>query len=327
MPFLRQKILAIVGPTASGKTSLSIELAKKYDGEVISADSRQIYRGMDIGTAKAPISPEPASNAGSVAKLSVPAKAGTQGYLSEGIPHHLVDIKNPDEDYSVADFKKDANAAIEVIVKKGKLPMLVGGTGLYVWAVLDNLDIPEIKADPVLRAKIEKDVQEKGLAAVFEELVALDPEAAYVVDPKNPRRVIRALEVAITTGKPFTAQRTKKDSPYDALMLGINPAPEILRERINLRIDLMMRDGLVDEVKRLVERYGDQCVAFDAIGYREIIDFLKGKISLEKAAEDMKLNTWHYAKRQMTWFKRDKKIHWIENAQEAEFLVETFLKG
>jgi tRNA dimethylallyltransferase len=297
----KPKIIAIVGPTASGKTSLSLAIAKKYHGEVISADSRQIYRGMDIGTAKA-----------SSAELQT-------------VPHHLINIKNPDENYTVAEYKHNAELAIADILKRKKLPMLVGGTGLYVQAVLENLDIPEIKADPELRAKIESDIKEKGLDAVFEELVRLDPEAAYVVNPKNPRRVVRALEVAITTGKPFTAQRKKLEPPFDALKIGINPPPEILRERINLRIDLMMQDGLVDEVQQLIEKYGADCVAFDAIGYREIIDYLKNKISLQKAIEDMKLNTWHYAKRQMTWFKRDKEIHWIQNAEEAGKLVEEFL--
>jgi tRNA dimethylallyltransferase len=314
MENMKKKIVAIVGPTGSGKTSLSITLAKKYHGEIISADSRQIYRGMDIGTAKT--IPDDKLR---ITNCELPI-------TSFGIPHFCVDIKNPNEDYSVVNFKRDADSAITEIARKGKLPMLVGGTGLYVWAVLDNLDIPEIKADPKLRARIKEDVEEKGLASVFAELVKLDPEAAYVVDPKNPRRVVRALEVALITGKPFTAQRKKKDSPYDALKLGINPPPEILRERINLRIDIMMKDGLLDEVKRLVETYGEKCVAFDAIGYREIISYLHGGISLESAIELMKSNTWHYAKRQMTWFKRDKDIHWMTNEAEAEVLVKNFLK-
>ena len=331
----KKKIVAIVGPTGSGKTSLSIQLAKKFGGEIVSADSRQIYRGMDIGTAKVPILPEQRE----AAKLSIPETlplyieeglSETQdGFeikpiIGSGIPHYCVNIKNPNEEYSVADFKYDADQAITHIAKNGHLPMLVGGTGLYVWAVLDNLDIPEIKADPVLRAKIEHDVAEKGLAAVFAELVKLDPEAAYVVDPKNPRRVVRALEVAIITGKPFTAQRLQKESPYDALKLGINPPPEILRERIDLRIDEMMRDGLLDEVKQLVGKYGEKCVAFDAIGYREIIGHLRDDLSLEKSVELMKANTWRYAKRQMTWFKRDKEIQWIENVGQAEKLIDIF---
>jgi tRNA dimethylallyltransferase len=298
---VKPKIVAIVGPTASGKTALSISLAKKYDGEIISADSRQIYRKMNIGTAK-PTTIE-----------------------RESAPHYLLDIKNPDEEYTVADYKYDAIAAIEDILGRNKLPIMVGGTGLYVDAVLDNLDIPKTKADPELRAKIEKDIAANGLAAVFKKLVDRDPEAAYVVDPKNPRRVVRALEVAILTGEPFTAQRKKNEPLFDALKIGINPPPEVLRERIALRADLMLKDGLVSEVETLVKKHGAACAALDAIGYREIIDYLGGRSSLEQAMDIIKHNTWHYAKRQMTWFKKDKNIRWITKPEEAEKMVTDFL--
>ena len=298
---LHPKIVAIVGPTASGKTGLSIALTQRYNGEIVSADSRQIYREMTIGTAK-------------------PTKSEMQT-----IPHHLIDTKEPNEDYTVAEYKVDAERAIRDILARKKLPILIGGTGLYVKAVVDNLDIPAIKANPELRQRIENDIRRNGLDAAFKELVEHDPEAAYIVDPKNPRRVVRALEVAILTGEPFTAQRKKHEPIFNALRIGINPPPDILRERIDRRIDLMMQDGLVDEVLNLTEKYGGECAAFDAIGYREIIDYLHDKISLQKAVEDMKLNTWHYAKRQITWFKRDKEIHWVENRHEAEKLVEDFL--
>ena len=207
-------------------------------------------------------------------------------------------------------------------------------------AVLENLAIPRTAADPELRARIERDIAEQGLAAVFAQLVARDPEAVYVVDPQNPRRVVRALEVAITTGEPFTKQRQRSEPRYDALKLGVATnlwPPEVLRERIDRRIDLMMQDGLVAEVEALVKKYGSGAgasdngadgkmpIAFDAIGYREIIDYLRGKISLERAVADMKLNTWHYAKRQMTWFKTDKEIQWIKDFDEAKRLVEKFL--
>lgn len=296
----KPKIVAVVGPTASGKTGLSIALAKKYNGEIVSADSRQIYHGMDIGTAKPPTSER------------------------SNIPHHLIDIKNPDEDYTVADYKHDAIAAIDDILGRGKLPILVGGTGLYVDAVLDNLDIPKIKADLKLRTEIENDIAEHGLATVFKKLVDRDPEAANIVDPQNPRRVVRALEVAILTGEPFTVQRTKNESLFDALKIGLSPTPEVLRERIDLRIDLMLQDGLMDEVETLLKEYGKTCAAFEAIGYREVIDYLDGKISLEQAADIMKHNTWHYAKRQMTWFRKEKNIQWITKPEEAEKLVADF---
>ncbi len=206
----------------------------------------------------------------------------------------------------------------------------MGGTGLYVRAVLENLDIPATAADPALRAQIEREIVSEGLAAVFKKLVARDPEAAYVVDPKNPRRVVRALEVAITTGEPFTAQRRRAEPRYDALKLGLglppNPPPEQLRKRIDRRIDAMMQDGLVAEVEGLVDdAHGKMPIAFDAIGYREIIDYLNGKISLERAVADMKINTWHYAKRQITWFKKDKEIHWIKDVEEANKLAKKFL--
>jgi tRNA dimethylallyltransferase len=298
----KPKLIAVVGPTASGKTALGIALAKKFGGEIVSADSRQIYRDMDIGTAK------------------------PTGAERRTIPHHLIDIKDPDEDYTAADYQRDAFAAINGIIARGNVPLLIGGTGLYVRAVLENLDIPKTIADPKLRTRIEKDIAAVGLAAVFKQLVVLDPEAAYVVDPKNPRRVVRALEVALTTGVPFTTQRTKRAPLFDTLTLGLNPTPELLRERIDRRVDAMMRDGLVNEVCALVKKYGQTPTAFDAIGYREIITHLDGKLPLDEAVTAIKINTWHYAKRQMTWFKKGNGIHWIEDADEALPLVQNFLR-
>jgi tRNA dimethylallyltransferase len=296
------KLIAVVGPTASGKTALGIALAQKFGGEIVSADSRQIYRGMDIGTAK-------------------PTAAECRA-----IPHHLIDIKDPEEDYTVADYQRDAIAAINSIIARGNLPLLVGGSGLYVQVVLENLDIPKTIADPKLRAQIEKDIADVGLAAVFKRLVALDPEAAYVVDKKNPRRVVRALEVALATGVPFTAQRTKRAPLFDALVLGLNPTPEILRERIDHRVDAMMHDGFVHEVATLIKKYGQTPTAFDAIGYREIICYLNGTLSLDEAMAAIKTNTWRYTKRQMTWFKKDNRIHWIEGADESFSLAQNFLR-
>jgi len=290
---MQNKLIVIVGPTASGKTSLSLELAKKYDGEIVSADSRQIYRGMDIGTAK---------------PLDL-----------QGIPHHFLDIKNPNQNYTVAQYKKDAIKIIKNIQKRGKLPIMVGGTGLYVKAVVENLDIPKIKADIKLRAKLEKDLKKFGLDFLFNKLIELDPEAAYIIDPKNPRRVIRALEITLLTKKPFSAQRKSGAPLFDVLEIGISVPPEKLKERINLRVDEMIKNGLADEVKSLVEKYGENCQAFDAIGYREIIH--------RQTAEEIKINTWHYAKRQMTWFKADKKIVWIENYQQACYYLSNWISA
>ncbi len=296
------KLVAIVGPTAGGKTSLAIALAKTFGGEIVSADSRQVYRGMDIGTAK-PTAAERAA-----------------------VPHHLLDIKDPGEEYTVAEYQQDAVAAVQGILGRGHVPFLVGGTGLYVRAVVENLDIPKAKADPQLRARIEREIAEEGLAAVFEKLLACDPEAANVVDPKNPRRVIRALEVAISTGEPFTAQRKKAEHLFDVLEIGLNPPPEILRERIELRVDRMAENGLVEEVKALVQKYGSNSVALDTIGYREIIGYLEGNLSRDAAIALMKANTLHYAKRQLTWFRKDKNVRWIDRPEDAFPPVKRFLQ-
>ena len=298
----KPRIVAIVGPTASGKTSLGITLAERFNAEIISADSRQIYRGMDIGTAKPTVEER------------------------RIVPHHLIDIKNPGEDYTVVDYKRDAIKIINEVIARGRVPFLVGGTGLYIRAVVENLDIPITTADPILRAEIEREIVRDGLEAVFRRLVSLDPEAAYVVDPKNPRRVVRALEVALATGRPFTAQQKKNDPLFNALVIGLNPAPDLLRERIDGRVDEMIRDGLVDEVAALIKKYGHAPAAFDAIGYREVIDHLDGTLTLEQAVALIKKNTWHYAKRQVTWFKKYGDVRWVNSAEEAAALVESFLK-
>jgi len=291
-----QKLIVIIGPTASGKTGLAVKLAKKFSGEIISADSRQIYRGMDIGTAK-PV-----------------------------FPHYLIDIKNPNQDYSAGEYKKDALNAINKIVASGKTPILVGGTGLYISAVINNWEIPKIKENKKLRAKIEKEIKERGLDFVFKKLVALDPETAYIVDPKNPRRIIRALEIALVSGKKFSEQRKIGKPLYKTLQIGLNCSPKALKKRIAQRIKNMIKDGLIKEVKNLVKKYGYNCKAFDSIDYREIIDYLKKKSTLEQAITQMQNNTWHYAKRQMTWFKKyNPKAHWIKNYKETEKLVRKFI--
>jgi tRNA dimethylallyltransferase len=295
------RIIAIVGPTGSGKTMLAVALAHVLGGEIVSADSRQVYRGMDIGTAK-PTAAE-----------------------QRAVPHHLIDIRNPDEDYSVADYQRDAVAALRDIIACGRIPFLVGGTGLYIRSVVENLDIPNAAADPELRTEIERGISRDGLDAAFKKLVSLDPEAAFVVDPNNPRRVVRALEVAITTGAPFTTQRKKNDPLFNTLILGLNPPAEILRERIDGRVDAMRREGLMDEVARLVGRYGPAAPAFNAIGYREAIAALDGKLSLADAIATIKMNTWRYAKRQMTWFKKTPGVHWVKDADEAKAFIKESL--
>lgn len=311
-----KKLIVIVGPTASGKSDLALRLAKwlrsgqavrKFGvsgAEIVSADSRQIYRGMDIGTAK-PNKKEMAA-----------------------IKHHLIDIRNPGQDYSVGQFKKDAVGAINRIIKSGKLPILVGGTGLYIDAVVKNLEFPEVKENKKLRARLEREIKEKGLDFVFKKLVDLDPEAAYIVDPRNPRRVIRALEVALTSGKPFLAQRKTGKPLFDAFIIGIRLPGGELEKRIKERIGKMVKSGLLEEVKSLVKKYGPNCKPFDAISYREIIGYLKSEIGLDEAIEKINKNSWHYTKRQMTWFRRNKKIHWISGGGKRAFkLARHYLKG
>ncbi len=293
-----QKLIVIIGPTASGKSGLALKIAKKFKGEIVSADSCQIYKEMNIGTAK-PTKKELVS-----------------------VKHYLVNIKSPRETYSVGEFKKDAINAINKIIVSGKTPILVGGTGLYISSIINNLEIPEIKQNKKLRAQIEKEIKIKGLDFVFKTLVALDPEAAYLVDPKNPRRVIRALEIATLTGKPFSQQRKFGKTLYNFLEICLNPPLEILKTRINKRIKEMMNDGLVAEVKKLTNKYGYKCKSFDAIGYREIIAYLKKKITLEEAVKQMENNTWHFAKRQITWFKKySPNAKCVKNYSEAEKLV------
>jgi len=295
------KLIVIVGPTASGKSDLAVKIAKKFNGEIVSADSRQIYRGMDIGTAKP-----------SKKKLAA-------------VKHRLINIRNPNQDYSVGQYKKDAVMAINKIINAGKLPVLVGGTGLYINAVVKNLEFPKVKENKKLRARLGEEIKNKGLDFVFKKLVRLDPEAAYIVDLKNPRRIVRALEVALTSGKPFSAQRKAGKPLYDVLEIGIDIPREKLKGKIAERIGWMVKDGLVEEVKKLVEKYGPNCKALDAIGYREIIDYLEGKISLAEAVGQINKNTRHYARRQMTWFRKSKKARWFKNPRQAiSFLRQSF---
>ena len=289
----KPKIIVIVGPTASGKSDLAIKIAGKFNSEIISADSRQIYRGMDIGTAK-------------------PAKTEIRK-----IPHHLIDIKNPDENYTVAQYKKDCLKAIKMVLAKNKIPVLVGGTGLYIKTIADNLEIPEVKPDFQLREKLEKELKLKGLNYLYQNLIELDPEAAYIIDSKNPRRIVRALEITLKTEKPFSQQRKSGKKLFNCLKIGISLPKEKLREKINKRADKILKNGLIKEVKNLIKKYPFDIPAFDAIGYREIINYLQGKVSLDETTALIKKNTWRYAKRQITWFKKDKKIIWIDNPQKA----------
>lgn len=361
------KILVIVGPTASGKSDLAIKIAQylsnisriksnkirireKFESirgqfdinsssfgdysrngaEIVSADSRQIYRGMDIGTAKPPRDlsgpPQMRSNAKRISNSIFEDHSRSFDFYSRSIKHHLINIKNPDEEYTVAQYKRDCLRAIRGITKRGNLPILVGGTGLYIKAVLDNLEIPKIKPNLQLRKKLERELKLKGVNFLYEKLIKLDPEAAYIVDRHNPRRVIRSLEITLSTQKPFSVQRKQGKKLFNALKIGISLPKNKLRKRIDERVDWMIRAGLINETEQLIKQYDSNLTSFDAIGYREIIRYLQDGISLSRAIALIKRNTWHYAKRQMTWFRADKEIKWVKNQAEAFKLINNFLK-
>lgn len=300
------KIIVILGPTASGKTDLGLALAKKFDGEIISADSRQVYKKMNIGTAK---------------PVGVWQK---KTYTVDSVPHHLMDIIDPGKDFSLADYKKLAMQAIQDILNRKKLPIVVGGTGLYVQALIENLDIPKVEPSKQLRKQLEK----KTLPELVKMLEKMDPASVKKVDLKNPRRVLRALEVFILSGESFFKQRTKSKPVYRVLQLGLDWPREELFKRINARVDKQIADGLVEETKKLAGRYKWDLPGMSGIGYKQIGFYLRGEMSLAEAIEMLKRDTRRYAKRQMTWFKRDKNIIWIKNADLvlAEKKVKEFLQ-
>lgn len=296
----KKPLLAVVGPTASGKTGLAIHLAEKFGGEIVSCDSMQIYKGMPIGTAQ-------------------PTKEEL-----ERVPHHLIACKNPNEPYSVSDYVTEAAEIIEDIYSRGKLPVLCGGTGLYARSLIYGISFNENSRDDNLREKLTKRLEEEGEDKLFSELNALDPKAAESIDIKNHKRLIRALEYCLVTNKKFSEQCLNSVPRYDFLMLGINYRDrEKLYERINLRVDLMMKDGLVDEAKKYYHIEGKGTSA-QAIGYKELFPYFDGKLSLQEAAENIKLATRHYAKRQLTWFRKEQSISWIypdDYSDKAEFLT------
>ena len=283
----RIKIISVVGPTASGKTALSIEIAKKYNGEIISADSMQIYRGMDIATAK-------------------PTKEEMQG-----IVHYLIDNVNPEDEYSVAQYVKDARNAILDIDSRGKTPILVGGTGLYVNSLLDNVQFSESPVDDELRQKLNSLSTEELLPILYD----VDRESYEKLSiEKNHKRIVRALEIYYQTGKPKSVvdkEAKSVPSPYDAIKIGLNANDrQFLYDRINTRVDLMIDMGLLDEAKKFLSK-NLSSTASKAIGYKEFIPYFNGESSLEDCKNLLKMETRRYAKRQITWFKRDKEIHWF----------------
>lgn len=293
---MKPKVIVIVGPTASGKTDLSIRLAKELNGEIISADSMQIYKKMTIGTAK-------------------PTKEEMQG-----IPHHMIDIVEPNEDFNVAKYKNMAEEKIEEVLSKGKQPIIVGGTGLYIDTLVNGIEFFDIENDFEYRAKLENEVKEKGVDWLYEELKKVDPEAADNIEKNNVRRVIRALEIYKVTGKTKTQldKESIKGSKYDYIIFGLLWDREKLYERINLRVDRMLKDGLIEEVKSLIDNEGFSKTALQGLGYKEVVEYLEGNVSYEEMVEKIKMETRRYAKRQMTWFKRNQNIIWLEASNKQE---------
>ena len=282
-------VLAVVGPTASGKTALAVELAKRLGGEIVSADSMQIYKGMDIASAK-------------------PTEAEKQG-----IPHHMMDFLSPETPYSVAEYVKAARACILEIHKRQKLPILVGGTGLYVDSLLTGTQFIETETDFDLRARLETEFDALGGEKMLEKLAAFDRDTAARLHPNNRKRIIRAFEVYTLTGKTMTealAASREKPSPYTPCYIGIAyENREILYDRINRRADIMLENGLLAEARAFFQ--GTPDTAAQAIGYKELKPYLEGVLSLDEAVENLKRATRNYAKRQITWFKRNPQIHWI----------------
>ncbi len=310
----KPKIIAVVGPTASGKTALGIELARRFQGEMICVDSRTVYRGMDIGTAK----PRGKFETRNSKFENIDALfAGGRPFMVDSVPHWGVDLVDPDEEYNVAVFKDYADAKIREIVARGHVPILVGGTGLWMDSIVENREIPEVKPDAELRRQLEA----KSLVELFAEYEQLDPAGALVIDRFNPRRLIRAIEVCRATGKPFSELQRRGESRYGALWIGLDVPREELNRRIDERVDAMIANGLVREVRTLKETHGCNEYAMTGIGYRQMCWFLDGHQSLSEAIEDIKADTRAYAKRQMTWFRRNKNIRWIKRPEDAPPIV------
>ncbi|MFC3882302.1 tRNA (adenosine(37)-N6)-dimethylallyltransferase MiaA [Bacillus songklensis] len=286
----KQKLVVLIGPTAVGKTKLSIMLAKALNAEIISGDSMQIYRGMDIGTAK-------------ITKEEM-----------EGVPHHLIDIKDPEESFSAAEFQQLVREKIKEISARGRMPMIVGGTGLYIQSVIYDYEFNEIESRSHIRERLEKEAEEQGIDILYNRLKEIDPVSAEKIHINNKRRVIRALEVYEITGKPFSEHIAAQEQVllYDVALVGLTMDRDKLYARINERVDIMMEKGLLEEVTRLYEAGIRDTQSIQAIGYKEIYEFLENRLTLEEAIEQLKQNSRRYAKRQLTWFRNKMPVQWFD---------------
>lgn len=308
-----EKVIVIVGPTAVGKTALGVQLAQLFNGEVISGDSMQVYRGLDIGTAKV-----------------TDAEKGA-------VPHHLIDVRDVDEPYTASDFQQMGRAKINKITAREHIPIVVGGTGLYIESLLYNMSHGEADPDPDFRTEMEALAEKESRQFVWEKLEAIDPEAADNIHPNNLVRTVRALEVHHVTGQKFSdykKQQNERQPLYDTFIIGLNTDRELLYNRINQRVDLMMADGLIDEARWLDCAVSRDAQSIRGIGYKELFAYFDGDINLQEATSDIKQASRHYAKRQLTWFRNktavDLWVNLVEHPEELEQVkqaVRTFLKG
>jgi len=302
---VKPTVYVIGGPTASGKSKLAVELAKKINGEIISADSMQIYKEMNIGTAK-------------VSKAEM-----------DGINHYMIDIVTPEERYSVSSFKKDAELAIEKILKKGKTPIVVGGTGLYIDSLIYGIEFQDEEIDLAYREKLNEIADQEGLEKLYKQAQEIDPEAMKKISINDRKRIIRVLEIYHKTGK--TKTETEKESrknevKYDYKVFAITMDREKLYSRIEKRVDKMIEQGLIEEVQNILKKYSHFPTAMQGLGYKEVVEYLENKITKEEMIEKIKKETRHYAKRQLTWFRKNKETIWLNGEEETDINMEKIIK-
>lgn len=302
----KPKVIVICGPTASGKTALSIELAKKINGEIVSADSMQIYKDMNIGSAK------------------------VTNEEMQGIRHYMIDCVSPDERFSVADYKTNAKNAIEEIIKKGKTPIVVGGTGLYIDALIYEIEYKDIKIDENYRKELQKIEKNQGLEVLYKKALEIDPKAMEKISQNDSKRIMRVLEIYKATGKNKTEQEAEsrlKEIPYDYKVFALTMNREKLYERINKRVDIMIENGLIDEVKNLLEKYSEFPTAMQGLGYKEVRDYLQEKITKDEMIEKIKQESRRYAKRQLTWFRKNKQTIWLNSLEKIDDNINIILEA
>lgn len=303
---MKPTVYVIGGPTASGKSNLAVELAKRINGEIISADSMQIYKDMNIGTAK--ITPEE----------------------MQGINHYLIDFVSPDERYSVSSFKKDAEKAIEAILAKGKVPIIVGGTGLYIDSLILGIEFQDEKIDTKYRESLNKIAEEQGLQKLYNMAQAIDPVAMKKISENDKKRIIRVLEIYHKTGKTKTEQELesrKSEIKYNYKLFAITMDRQVLYEKIEKRVDKMIEQGLIDEVQEILNKYQKFPTAMQGLGYKEVVEYLENKTTKEEMVEKIKKETRHYAKRQLTWFRKNKNIIWLNGENSIEDNIDIMIKN